>query len=271
MLGAIQKHLPERAKRRRHTLCSRTRTHTLNFKVALILDAVKGGHADTVDHLLQQGFEISGFQVHPIQEGEFVTEDSKNPFSVAWYQQRYDIFLLLLDATLTQKCRKRRWECSELLPQLDAIDPRERLAERLAIWLKSRYWVPVDPDSSYAGPNMVIWRTLELVFGMGMFLRGDGIIVSHLIEKKAPIPEKVLVFLRRHWNGMRAGSSNILTSLRLRPAMLDIILTAWPLMWRKDELDGWDEDLNCRIVFWLYRVAHIQVLGSSRNELPDSL
>ncbi|KAJ0136973.1 Uncharacterized protein HZ326_20049 [Fusarium oxysporum f. sp. albedinis] len=218
--------------RRRHTLCSRTRTHTLNFKVALILDAVKGGHADTVDHLLQQGVQISGFQVHPIQEGEFVMEDSKNLFSVAWYQQRYDIFLLLPDATLTQKCRKRRWEYR---------------------------------------PNMAIWRTLTLVFGMGMFLRGDGIIVSHLIDKKAPIPENVLVFLRRHWNGMRAGSSNILTSLHLRPAMLDIIVTAWPLMWRKDELDGWNEDLNCRIVFWLYRVAHIQVLGSSRNELPDSL
>ncbi|KAI3572210.1 hypothetical protein IWW34DRAFT_893440 [Fusarium oxysporum f. sp. albedinis] len=68
MPGAIQKHLPEHAMRRRHTLCSRTRTHTLNFKVALILDAVKGGHADTVDHLLQQGVQISGFQVHPIQE-----------------------------------------------------------------------------------------------------------------------------------------------------------------------------------------------------------
>ncbi|KAI8416821.1 hypothetical protein FOFC_03134 [Fusarium oxysporum] len=203
MTGDTREHLRKRAKGRHDTVSSQAVTHTLNFEVTPILGAVKGGHADILDRLLQQGVKISDFEVHPSQEGEFVTEDSRNPFSAAWYQQRYDTFLLLLDATLTHKCRKRRWEYSELLPQLDESDPRERLAERLAIWLKSRYWVPpVDPASSYAGPNMVIWRTLELVFGMGMFLRGDSIIVSHLIEKKGPIPELVLVFskttLERH-------------------------------------------------------------------------
>ncbi|KAF5624062.1 hypothetical protein F25303_11630 [Fusarium sp. NRRL 25303] len=157
-----------------------------------ILWAVNGGHADMVNHLLQQGVKISDFEVHPLQEDEFVTKYSKNPFSAAWAQQRYDIFLLLLDATLTHKCREEGWQYSELLPQLHENDPRERLAERLAIWLKSTCWVPVDPDDSYAGPNMVIWRTLELVFGMGMYLRGESIIVRHLIEKKAPIPEPVL-------------------------------------------------------------------------------
>ncbi|KAL7755435.1 hypothetical protein ACKLNR_014533 [Fusarium oxysporum f. sp. zingiberi] len=206
-----------------------------------ILGAVKGGHADMVDHLLQQGVKISDFEVHPCQEGEFVTADSKNPFSAAWYHQRYDIFLLLLDATLTHKCREERWDYSELLRRLDESDPRERLAERLAIWLKSSYWVPVDRDDEYeyAGPNMVIQRTLELVFGMGMYLRGDKDLVRLLIEKKVPIPEFVLVFLRRHWKGMSAGLDNMLRSLRFRPAILEIIHTAWPLIWQKDEEDLW--------------------------------
>ncbi|KAH7201296.1 hypothetical protein DER44DRAFT_827910 [Fusarium oxysporum] len=180
-----------------------------------ILHAVNGGHADI--------------------EGEPVTGDSKNPFSVAWYQQNYDIFLLLLDASLTYKCCEERWEYSELLPQLHESDPRERLAERLAIWLKSTYWVPVDPDDIYVGPNMVIWRTLELVFGMGILLRGDSIIVRLLIEKKVPIPELVLVFLRRHWHGMKADPSRVSERLRFRPAILETIFTALPLISPEDE------------------------------------
>ncbi|KAI7771130.1 hypothetical protein LZL87_014203 [Fusarium oxysporum] len=128
-----------------------------------ILWAVNGGHADTVDHLLQQGAKISDFEIHPRQESEFVMEDSRNSFSAAWYKQRCDIFLLLLDAILTHKCRKSRVEYSELLPELDESEPpRERLAERLAIWLKSWYWKPVDRETSYAKPNMVIRGTLEL-------------------------------------------------------------------------------------------------------------
>ncbi|KAF4973012.1 hypothetical protein FSARC_589 [Fusarium sarcochroum] len=208
-----------------------------------ILCAVKGGHADMVDHLLRQGVKISDFEVHPSQEGEYVTENSKNPFSAAWYHQRYDIFLLLLDATLTHKCREWRWEYTKLLPQLYESDPQERLAERLAIWLRSRYWVPVNQEASYAGPNMVIWRTLELVFGMGMFLRGDSILVEFLIDKKVSIPKPVLVFLRRHWNGMRAGPHNMSRSLRFRPAILETIIIALPLIRQKDEKDCWLDDV----------------------------
>ncbi|EGU87758.1 hypothetical protein FOXB_01726 [Fusarium oxysporum f. sp. conglutinans Fo5176] len=204
-----------------------------------ILCAVKGGHADMVDHLLQQGVKISDFEVHPSQEGEFVTEDSKNPFSAAWYQQRYDIFLLLLDATLAHECRERRWEYSELLPQLDESDPRERLAERLAIWLKSRPLGSVNPKTDYKGPDMVILRTLELVFGMGMRLRGDSILVGLLIEKNAPLPAFVLYFLERHWHGMNASPYNMFMSLHCRPAILEIIFTALPLIQQSNKEGCW--------------------------------
>ncbi|KAF5966319.1 ankyrin [Fusarium coicis] len=209
-----------------------------------IVWAVKGGHADIVDHLLQQGATVSLFEVYPCQGDEFSTDCSNNSLSAAWHHKKYDIFLLLLDAILTQKCREERWEYSELLRHLDEGDPRERLAERLAIWLKSTYWVPVDPDDSYTGPNMVIWKTLMLVFGMGTYLRGDSIIVRHLIEKKAPIPEPVLAFLRRHWHGIKADHStgSMSRRLRSRPAILEIIFTAMPLIGQEG-----DEDLRISI------------------------
>lgn len=204
-----------------------------------ILYAVKGGHADMVDHLLQQGVKISRFEVHPLHESEFATGNFKNPFSAAWHQQRYDIFLLLLDATLTHKCRKRGWEFNELPSQLNESDPRERLAERLAIWLKSRYWEPVDEDAEYAGPNMVIWRTLTLVFGMGRFLRGDSVLVRLLIEKNVPFPGSIPAFLKRHWYGLWKDPSGISNSLYLRPTILEITFTTLPLIRESDKEDYW--------------------------------
>lgn len=219
-----------------------------------ILYAVKGGHADMVNHLLQRGVKISRFEVHPSQEGEFVTRDSKNPFSVAWHQQRYDIFLLLLDAALTHECCKRGWEYNELLSQLNESDPRERLAERLAIWLKSPYWEPVDKDAEYAGPNIVIWRTLELVFGMGMFLRGDAVLVRLLIEKNVPFPENILDFIERHWYSLRMHPSGISHSLCFRPAILEITFTALPLIRERSVKEG------C----WLVRVLE----ALEKDDLP---
>ncbi|SCO91221.1 uncharacterized protein FRV6_15349 [Fusarium oxysporum] len=208
-----------------------------------ILWAVIGGHADMVALLLQQGAKISDFEILPEKEDESVTEDSRNPFSAAWYRQRYDIFLLLLDATLTHKCRKRRVEYSELLPQLDEIKPpRERLAMRLAIWLKSWYWKPVHPDTSYAEPNMVIRCTLKLVFGVSMFVRGDSILVKLLIEK-VPIPQFILADLARSWNHFIVCPYDTSFTLHRWPAILEIIFIALPLIRQEDKEDRWLVDV----------------------------
>ncbi|KAK2666162.1 hypothetical protein RAB80_018262 [Fusarium oxysporum f. sp. vasinfectum] len=189
-------------------------------------------------YLLQQGAEISRFRVHPEDE-EFVTKDSRNPFSLAWYWQRYAIFLLLLDATLTHECRKTEWVHIGPLSPLSEGGPRERLAERLTIWLRSRSSKLIDDEDEYEGPDVVISRTLELVFGIGMYLRGDNILVGLLIEKNAQLPEFVLGFLRDQWHDMNGCPYSISWKLRHRPTILEITFTALPLIQQSDEGDCW--------------------------------
>ncbi|RYC82193.1 hypothetical protein BFJ63_vAg14901 [Fusarium oxysporum f. sp. narcissi] len=202
-----------------------------------ILLAVKGGYAEMVEYLLQQGAEISQFRVHP--QDEFVTEDSENPFLLAWYWQRYDIFLLLLDATLTRECRKTEWVHIGPLSPLSEGDPRKRLAERLTIWLQSRSSELIDDEAEHEGPDVVISRTLELVFGRGMYLCGDNILVGLLIEKNAPLPESVLGYLRGQWNEMKSYPYRMSSKLRHRPTILEITFTALPLIQQSNEGDCW--------------------------------
>ncbi|KAF5695654.1 tetratricopeptide repeat domain-containing protein [Fusarium globosum] len=222
-----------------------------------ILPAVKGGHADMVEYLLQQGAEISRFEVFP--NCESVTENSKNPFNLAWYWQRHDIFLLLLDAALTHECRKAEWVHIGPLPPLSEGGPRERLAERLTIWLQSRSSKEIDDEGEsdegesdegesdegeydegeYEGPDIVISRTLKLVFGLGIHLRGDNILVGLLIEKNAPLPEFVLHYLRGKWEYMIRDPYVTSGTLRLRPTVLEIAFTALPLIQQSKEGDHW--------------------------------
>ncbi|KAF5227033.1 hypothetical protein FANTH_14896 [Fusarium anthophilum] len=106
--------------------------------------AVQSGDADTVAYLLKQGANLNWFEVYPFgAHGEMLCND---PFSVAWKERRYDIFLLLLEATLTYKSQKRRMAPCGLLSPLEKTEPKERLAERLAPWLEVLDWESFDPS-----------------------------------------------------------------------------------------------------------------------------
>ncbi|KAL7755410.1 hypothetical protein ACKLNR_014508 [Fusarium oxysporum f. sp. zingiberi] len=202
-----------------------------------IFFAVEGGYADMVEYLLQQGAEISRFRVYP--QYELVTEDSRNPFSLAWYWQRYDIFLLLLDAALTHECRKTEWVHIGPLSPLSEGGPRERVAERLTIWLQSRSSELIDDEAECERPDVAISRTLELVFGRGIHLRGDNVLVGLLIEKDAPLPEFVLDYLRGQWHEMNSYPYGMSSKLSLRPTILEITFTVLPLIQQSNEGDCW--------------------------------
>ncbi|KAI8396347.1 hypothetical protein FOFC_20894 [Fusarium oxysporum] len=69
--------------------------------------AAQSQDLDMITFLLDKGAKIPKFWVNPLSEDE----DAQNPFTNAWGEQRYDIFLTLLDTCLSLMCHKEKNKC----------------------------------------------------------------------------------------------------------------------------------------------------------------
>ncbi|KAF5701489.1 ankyrin [Fusarium mundagurra] len=187
--------------------------------------AVESGNIKMVIFLLEKGAEINKFQLYRLSKDQ----DSENPFTKAWAEQRYDIFIELLDACLSRMCQKAKNKYKALLLPSQKEDPRDKLADRLILWLEWEEFLPtLDLREEYNSPETLILVTLERVFGQRC--RGEPRIVEILIKKRVHLPLHIDMFLNEQVSTISYQPSTLVREMEIQPNMLDIIFAALPMI-----------------------------------------
>ncbi|KAK2667883.1 Ankyrin repeat [Fusarium oxysporum f. sp. vasinfectum] len=234
---------------------SRNNTHPIQC-------AAQSQALDMITFLLEKGAKIPKFWVNSLSEDE----DAQNPFTNAWDERRYDIFLTLLDACLSRMCYKAKNKYQALLLPSRKGDPRDKLAERLILWLEWEGFLPSPyPDRRYNSPENLILRTLERVFGFRC--RGERHIVKILVEKKVHLPLGIDTFLNRHLCGINEQASCLTVKMKYNPSILDVIFAALPRI-RKEYVE---ESWIITILFALSEKKLPFTLGNVKSELGNIL
>ncbi|RKK10527.1 hypothetical protein BFJ66_g17619 [Fusarium oxysporum f. sp. cepae] len=194
--------------------------------------AAQSQDLDMITFLLDKGAKIPKFWVNPLSEDE----DAQNPFTIAWGEQRYDIFLTLLDTCLSLMCHKEKNKYEALLLQSQKGDPRDKLADRLVLWLEWEGFLPsLYPD--YNSPETLFLRTLERVFGGRC--RGELHIVKILVQKGVHLPLDIDTFLNRHLYSINEQPSGLARKMEIHPSILDVIFAALPRIGKEYAEKSW--------------------------------